>query len=626
MRPCLFLFRGLFPVFAAFWANVALAAVPHDIGGITFWIDATDHTGAESTDSTTVGSGISTVSSTTMFNQGARINSKGGSIAMDPYYGGYPWYSASFSLFYQGLLFDGLDDRYLGSVNNPGLGFGQNGDFTISAFLTPNTSGKESYFFWIGEDIETPTAPSVRMTLNYENGNSVLTGGYGSWLSEPVHSVPTSSSDPSSVMMTKRYYGYNNVFIGFSLNNQLFHGKAIDNGYTFSPDPLDRFYIGGGYAAPNYGNLAQNGKFTGHKGALYEMIIFNHSINIAQQLLLNTYYANKHYYWQYNTTSESNLRYYYKNNTYRRHVGGIGQIQNQWQTTGTSAALKMQMVDPTNPQSLWGDSEFLIAGVSSRYLQLQGPIGGTANSFIPFDHRYRSSRVWYIQKSGGGATKKVKFTFNLPYMNISLAQGKKVTLLYSDAEPSSTQSYSRLAISYVNTDGTVDFTLTDPKTGYYSFGLPGPVVDLKYSEVKPVDASVTFPRNIPGTLVKQTITGSSQGIVSPDSDTVAIDLPIPANMKFHLGDIGAAGSGPVTFADGTISSGLGFTYTALDSMTDNLEFSKDNGATWDYVPVVGTDKTDPLINRVRITLPGTLAFGASPNFPTFAITYGMVVQ
>lgn len=553
--------------------------------------------------------------------------SKAGSTTVSPYYGGYPWNTAFYSPIFFGLLFDGLDDRYIASTDNPGLTGGNNGDFTISTFVSPNNTGKESYFFWIGEDVETPTRPSVRMTLNYENGNSVFSGGYSSYVSTPIFSVPSSSSDPSSVMMTRNFHGQNGVFIGFSQNNMLFHGDYITDGYTFVPDPLDRFYIGGGYAAPNYGNLAQPGKFTGHNGMIYEMIVFNHSINIAQKILLNAYYANKHYYWKYTSSAEGNMRFYYKNNTYRFHIGGIGMIQNNWQTTGTSAGLKMEMVDPTNSQSLWGGGEFVIAGVASRFLHLQGPISGTDTSFIPFDHRYRSERIWYIQNAGGGSTtKKVKFTLNLPYMNITLAQGRKVTLLYSATEATNTDKFSRLAISYVNANGTVDFTLTNPTTGYYSFGLPDPVVPLTFSEVKPVDPNVTFPMSLPGVLVKQTVTGSSQGILSPDANTVELVLPIPTDMKFYVGDIGATGSGPVTFSDGTISSGLSFTYTALDSPTDNLEFSKDGGATWDYVPVAGTDKTDPLVNKIRIKLPGTLALGTSPNFPTFAVTYGMVVK
>ncbi len=57
---------------------------------------------------------------------------------------------------------------------------------------------------------------------------------------------------------------------------------------------------------------------------------------------------------------------------------------------------------------------------------------------------------------------------------------------------------------------------------------------------------------------------------------------MPANTEFFANNLGGAGSGPVLFTDGATVSGLSYTFTSLVSTTDNISFSNDNGASYDY--------------------------------------------
>jgi uncharacterized repeat protein (TIGR01451 family) len=121
----------------------------------------------------------------------------------------------------------------------------------------------------------------------------------------------------------------------------------------------------------------------------------------------------------------------------------------------------------------------------------------------------------------------------------------------------------------------------------------------------------TNPKNIPGAEVLYTLRISNTGPGTVDNNTLIITDPIPANTILFVGDLGVTGSGPVVFQQGTPTSGLTYTYSSLGSLTDDLEFSSDNGATWTYVP---TAPYDAAVNRIRLNPKGVLAGATgSPN-------------
>jgi hypothetical protein len=129
------------------------------------------------------------------------------------------------------------------------------------------------------------------------------------------------------------------------------------------------------------------------------------------------------------------------------------------------------------------------------------------------------------------------------------------------------------------------------------------------------------PKSIPGATQMYTVRVSNQGAEAVDEDTLQIADDIPANTV--MCGLTAA---PVTFDDGAPASGLTFTYEALGSATDDLDFSSTaSGANWSYTPPSSSD-CDPNIRRIRIRPGGAMAgVGASGN-PSFEIRFQVRVN
>ncbi len=177
---------------------------------------------------------------------------------------------------------------------------------------------------------------------------------------------------------------------------------------------------------------------------------------------------------------------------------------------------------------------------------------------------------------------------------------------------------STVAGSYLNSTGSVTTanagsgtaaTATLTVTG----GTPS-LVNMKTVSVTsdPFNGS-TNPKNIPSAevLYNLRVTNTGAGVV--DNNTLVMVDPLPANTELFVGDLGAVGSGPIVFVQGTPTSNLTYTFISLASLTDDVDFSNDNGATWTYVP---TPPYDTAVNRIRLNPKGTMAGtgGGNPNF------------
>ena len=140
------------------------------------------------------------------------------------------------------------------------------------------------------------------------------------------------------------------------------------------------------------------------------------------------------------------------------------------------------------------------------------------------------------------------------------------------------------------------------------------------------------PKFIPGAVAEYTIIASNSGGSADNNSTIITDA-VPANTALYVNDLGGAGSGPVQFTQGATSSTLTYGFTALNNLTDDVDFSIDGGTTWNAVPVpasgvagqpnVGCDLT---INRIRINPKGTFIGNASAPNPSFQLKFRACVQ
>jgi uncharacterized repeat protein (TIGR01451 family) len=136
----------------------------------------------------------------------------------------------------------------------------------------------------------------------------------------------------------------------------------------------------------------------------------------------------------------------------------------------------------------------------------------------------------------------------------------------------------------------------------------------------------TRPKRIPGSAIRYdvSVTNTGQGTVA--NNTLFIYDQIPANTELFVTDIGAAGSGPVAFSDGSLSSTLTYTFTSLASTTDDVAFSNNGGSTWTYTPVANANGVDPNVTNLRINPKGTFAGDPTPGAPSPSCTAGFRVR
>ncbi|GEM_PF-1466482 len=139
-------------------------------------------------------------------------------------------------------------------------------------------------------------------------------------------------------------------------------------------------------------------------------------------------------------------------------------------------------------------------------------------------------------------------------------------------------------------------------------------------------------KNIPGSITEYTIIASNSG-GSADLDSTYITDKLPANTVLHVRDIGGVGSGPVLLDGPSNTSTMTYTFTALNDLGDDLEFSNDGGATWTLVsptltfdPVTGCDTTVPSITHIRIRPKGTFIGNPVPPSPSFQLKFRVCVQ
>jgi len=136
----------------------------------------------------------------------------------------------------------------------------------------------------------------------------------------------------------------------------------------------------------------------------------------------------------------------------------------------------------------------------------------------------------------------------------------------------------------------------------------------------------TNPKAIPMAEVLYNVMVTNQGTAPADTDSVFVSDRIPGDSSLFVGDLGGAGSGPVAFADGATSSGLTYTYIALDDLTDDLAFSSDSGSSYAYTPSPDVDGYDSAVTNVRVNPKGAFFGDTGSGIPGFQIRYKVRVK
>lgn len=581
---------------ASVYPGAAFADAPRDItGSLRLWLDGLD---VNATD-TGNGGGTSPApgAQVTLWKDksgngyvAGDATSFGSTLRFYPTYyfnGSGVWFNANHVLEIPGGLYGGL-----GAISQS------------EVFMVAGSSPfGDNYAFYNGPVGSSPN----RISVSLPAGDGQITWDHGAVGSPGRVQTPWSGSAADQL------YIYNFGATSGSSQSIIRNGTSLvsaANAVSYTQASGDTFFIGGAEPGNNYF----------HNGVISDVIVYARRLKSAERNILSSYLAAKHG----NPGGAGTMNKYTVTNGYRYFVGGIGQESDGSLTTGSSAGLYM-----TNGNFL-GSGRYLLAGVNS----LNPATGGTTTD-VPAGYPMRTQRQWYMTRTGGGAG-TVTMVLNAAQLGIAPYIGSQAALIYRSGTTGSFSVLATTNIAFISGTATTpggvsaSFTVSNPQSGYYALAYAGSttpdIAATLTSTVSSDSINASNPKAVPGAVVRYLSAISNRGTGSPDANSVAFSMTVPANMKLFVGDLISAGSGPVQFTQGSVSSGMSYTYTSLSSTTDSLEFSNNNGASWTYTPTPDAQQGDIAVTNMRIKPTGTFANGTSPNFPSFTVTYGLIVR
>lgn len=205
----------------------------------------------------------------------------------------------------------------------------------------------------------------------------------------------------------------------------------------------------------------------------------------------------------------------------------------------------------------------------------------------------------------------------------SLAAGASMSITFTAAVPATMPQGA-----YVNRVASIASNATATVSSVPTVNIvPPPIMTLSktvaaYSD--PINGLVK-PVFLPGGVSEYSVVVSNAGGVTDNNSVLLLDS-VPINTTLYVKDLGVVGSGPVVFLQGTPGSGLTYSFVALNNLTDDVDFSTDNGVTWTAVPVPGANGCDPLINKIRINPKGVFLGSTTTPYPNFTLRFRVCLQ
>ena len=235
------------------------------------------------------------------------------------------------------------------------------------------------------------------------------------------------------------------------------------------------------------------------------------------------------------------------------------------------------------------------------------PSGVTLVAATPGQGTYDGvSGDWYVGTVpvGGSATLVLQATVDAGAGGTTITNTASVDFLsQNDPNPS-----NDVAAVDINPAGTPNLTVVKAVTTLQD----------------PINGTVD-PKAIPGATLRYVILLTNSGNGEVDADTLVVTDPLPANMALRVINFDGSTAGPVQFIDGSPASGLSYSFLALDDIDDDVAFSDDSGASFDYEPTADANGVDTAVNAIRINPKG--AFGASGGGdPSLQLAFKMIVQ
>ena len=149
--------------------------------------------------------------------------------------------------------------------------------------------------------------------------------------------------------------------------------------------------------------------------------------------------------------------------------------------------------------------------------------------------------------------------------------------------------------------------------------LPDLLVTKSVQTISDPINGTTNPKAIPGAVMLYTINVSNQGPGAVDNDTMIITDVVPTDGALYV-DI--SGGDPIVFSDGTVLSGLSYSYAADVTFSSQVG----GGPPYNHTPNPDPQGYDPAITGFRINPSGPVNAASGGSFPSFSFLLNLRVQ
>ena len=204
-------------------------------------------------------------------------------------------------------------------------------------------------------------------------------------------------------------------------------------------------------------------------------------------------------------------------------------------------------------------------------------------------------------------------------------QASGATLGLSDSADNTQNSNGLPAVTFITQSPAFAIAGATDATGVVDV-CPPTITKVATLISDPVNG-VTNPKRIPGAIVEYTLLVSNPGVAMTANSVLVVDA-LDASTALVVSDIGGAGSGPLAFTQGAVSSALTYTYTNAASATDDLEyFNNTSGGARITVLTPNANGCDAAIKRIEVNPKGTFADGtAAGTDPSFTLRFRVCIK
>ena len=177
-----------------------------------------------------------------------------------------------------------------------------------------------------------------------------------------------------------------------------------------------------------------------------------------------------------------------------------------------------------------------------------------------------------------------------------------------------TSSINMRSRSCTSVQPSVSFAVSDTSQPLLNVAKRNAVIE------DPVNGS-TDPKAIPGARVRYLVDVSNRGRGSGDTNSYVVIDEIPSDTRLYV-----AGGDPFNFIDGTPPSMISFNFTNLNDPNDDVSFSNDDGASYNYTPSPGADGSDPAVTHIRMDLGGQMSCGTDLDPSQFTVGFDVLIE